>query len=662
MKKFLLFSVLLAGFAACSDDEIDGDNTTPSTVDTKPWTLDVYKDTTCLPGDNFYMYCLGDWYKNTELAGETYKGMMVYSAYDAMDERVADLRNTSADYATVQKDVQQIDETTDAAIAYVSAHKALIDGATTREEAWKVTAQLMKLGYTTILKPSVCSMNGKAMLTLGMNEGFNVQSGYTTSDNYAENSLRLLGFSSDEAARTVQRTKALRLRLGTPFNDKEYTLEELRDNSELRKKFVPVRSVRSTGYSYLDIVADELGVAQEDIYISSDLTKDIEKLEALDASDILAAAATSIANELVYASQERIDSFNVQNNTKLSASKRATEIVNKKMLYTQSYEFAQKYVTSSLKSEMLEHCEEMREAFRARLNKADWMSEGTRQKALEKLDAIRFNVGYPDQWFEEFMVHPTGNSLVEDYLRLSANSLNFSTYLCGKQANNLLLEIMMLADDCGLSTVNAFYEPSCNTVAIYPAFMLPPLYDEEYSDAVNYAMFAVIGHEMTHGFDNAGSKYDKDGGLNEWWANDADKQEFNTRLQKLADNYSLLEIDPENLPGVYADGEKTLNENVADLGGVLISHDAYMNKLAQEGYYGDELSKQKKKFFEGYAYLWSAKTSVSYMQKMRDTSGHSLAKERVNGVVMNIDSWYELYNVVSGHNLYLKPELRAYIW
>lgn len=169
---------------------------------------------------------------------------------------------------------------------------------------------------------------------------------------------------------------------------------------------------------------------------------------------------------------------------------------------------------------------------------------------------------------------------------------------------------------------------------------------------------------MTHGFDNIGAQFDKDGNFSNWWTV-ADKMEFISRQQNIINCYSNLEISYGNDPfiGIYNDGKLTLGENIADIGGIHLAYSAYMNKLQLEGYSGDELEKQEKKFFLGVCNLRRAKFSASIIQNdLNIKDPHSLHKERVNGMVMNTDRWYELFNVTKDNKLYLPKEKRADIW
>ena len=173
----------------------------------------------------------------------------------------------------------------------------------------------------------------------------------------------------------------------------------------------------------------------------------------------------------------------------------------------------------------------------------------------------------------------------------------------------------------------------------------------------------------THGFDTNGSHYDKKGDPGRLWATDADEQEYNRLIKALADYYSTLEVMPNEMPGLYNQGEYTLAENIADLGGVEVAFRAYTNKLKKEGYKGEEFAKQQKKFFRGWSNLWRAKYTAEYAQWRTTGEGrpdlkdnHSLSRERVNGVMANIDAWYDAYDVTPDQKLYRSPEERVHIW
>ena len=250
----------------------------------------------------------------------------------------------------------------------------------------------------------------------------------------------------------------------------------------------------------------------------------------------------------------------------------------------------------------------------------------------------------------------------EDMMQIRAANFKGTMACVGKTSEEMSFNWMILCEDVSLLVDNAYYNPGDNSMTILPIYLMEPYYSKEYSDAFNYSTLAsTLGHEMTHALDVNGSMFDAYGNYRNWWTV-ADKMEFKDRQQKLIDCINMLEIMPNELPNVFADGEMTLSENTADLGGFLIGLQAYVEKLKREGYYGEEMTKQERKFYQAYAEQWRAKYTPKYALRRRKDDVHSLAKERVNGTVMNTDRWYELFDVKFGNILYLTPETRARIW
>lgn len=225
-----------------------------------------------------------------------------------------------------------------------------------------------------------------------------------------------------------------------------------------------------------------------------------------------------------------------------------------------------------------------------------------------------------------------------------------------------------------LSTFNAFYYSSGNYMNILAAFIMPPAFDGQQNEAHNFATMTVWGHEITHGFDTEGAKYNTVGDLGSLWASDADSQEFQRRTGQLAALYNSFDVMPLEA-GVKADGEYTLAENVADLGGFLIAYDAYASYLDSHGFKGDGRRLQLQRFYQAVAYMFSAKWTAEYARirtvgndpaaskpSPYTKDNHSMFRERVNGVVCNADSWYDLFGVKPDNKLYLAPESRIRIW
>ena len=216
----------------------------------------------------------------------------------------------------------------------------------------------------------------------------------------------------------------------------------------------------------------------------------------------------------------------------------------------------------------------------------------------------------------------------------------------------------MLASLFSLTTYNAMYAPIFNSINLFPPFLMDPIYGPDASTAERYAAMTVFGHEITHGFDKKGAQWDKQGDKNSIWASEADAVEFDRRAQQLVDYYNTFEV----APGVFADGQKTLNENIADLGGVQLAFQALTNKLKADGLSNEAIRQQQRNFFVAYANLWRMKYTDEYAESMVASDEHSQSKERINGVVTNIDAWYDLFDVKPTDKMYLAPEKRIRIW
>jgi len=337
--------------------------------------------------------------------------------------------------------------------------------------------------------------------------------------------------------------------------------------------------------------------------------------------------------------------------------------------YVRSYHLQQQFIPQSLKDKFLGITKEVQKALRKRILAVDWMSETTKQNAVDKLDNFGLYVAFPDTWHMDCIPALADcKSLAEALHRVKAGNARLSSKLIGGKdvfsylLNNVSLDSNGNSVSTDLSLVNAMYEPKQNSVLIYPAVLMPPIMPEDgVSEACYYAAFAIIGHEFTHGFDNQGSQRNKYGEYQNWWAV-ADMMAFQDRKQNLIRTYSSMELDPVRAPLVFCDGERTQSENIADLGGFLAVLDAYQARLDEQGFCGENRREQLRKFYESYAHLWCVEYGETKFQVLQKSDVHSHARLRVNGVVMNTDLWYDLYDVDSRNLLYLPKDRRAYIW
>jgi len=313
--------------------------------------------------------------------------------------------------------------------------------------------------------------------------------------------------------------------------------------------------------------------------------------------------------------------------------------------------FVAKYFPPEAKERMINLVDNLKKSFAARIDNLDWMSNQTKVKAKDKLNSIVVKIGYPDEWRDYSALEVKEDSYLMNVLR--ANEFNNRYYLAqiGKPVNR---------KEWGMSpqTVNAYYNPGMNEIVFPAAILQPPFFNMEADDAVNYgAIGVVIGHEMTHGFDDQGAKYDKFGNLESWWTAE-DTERFNQRTEVLVNQFNNYVV----LDSLHADGELSLGENIADLGGLNISLEAFYltdQYKQNQGYQGFT---PMQRFFLGYAHIWAQNIRDAEIVRRTKEDVHSLGRLRVNGPLPNMPEFIEAFDINENSKMYLPAESRAKIW
>ena len=314
--------------------------------------------------------------------------------------------------------------------------------------------------------------------------------------------------------------------------------------------------------------------------------------------------------------------------------------------------YVEKYFPATAKARMLELVENLRTAFGQRIDNLTWMSDSTKAAAKDKLAAIMVKIGYPDKWKDY-----SDLQIVEgDY---AANLIAASKFLTREQLNKIGKPVDKSEWFMNPQEVNAYYNPSANEIVFPAGILQPPFFYADGDDAVNYgAIGVVIGHEMTHGFDDMGRKYDKDGNMNNWWTPE-DSEKFKATTQRLVDFYNeFIVIDT-----LRANGELTLGENIADNGGLNIAYQAYSNsrsgKPAPEpidGFTDDQ------RFLLAYARVWAGNIRDEQIYLQTKTDPHSLGSLRVNGQMPLFDLFYKSFDIKENSPMYLPEDKRIVIW
>jgi putative endopeptidase len=315
--------------------------------------------------------------------------------------------------------------------------------------------------------------------------------------------------------------------------------------------------------------------------------------------------------------------------------------------------YVARHFPPAAKDRMMTMVTNLIEAYRASITQLEWMSPETRQRALEKLDRFNPKIGYPAQFRDYSTLHIDRNDLLGNARRASAFEWQRNIDKLGKPVDR---------DEWFMTpqTVNAYYNPGMNEIVFPAAILQPPFFDMDADDAANYGgIGAVIGHEIGHGFDDQGSKYDGDGNLENWWT-DEDRAEFEKRTGNLIAQYDALE--PAETPGHCVNGALTIGENIGDLGGLAIAYKAYLLSLdGQEPSVIDGMTGPQR-FFLGWAQAWRTKIRPEEALRRLTIDPHSPAEFRCNQVVRNIDEFYEAFEVSADDALWLDQEQRVRIW
>ena len=331
--------------------------------------------------------------------------------------------------------------------------------------------------------------------------------------------------------------------------------------------------------------------------------------------------------------------------------KRAVGTVNGMLGEAVGQMYVEKYFPAAAKERMVQLVKNLQTALGERIQNLEWMGDSTKAKAIEKLNSFYVKVGYPDKWRDYTALDVEKDSYWANVKRATKFELDYELAKAGKPVDR---------DEWGMTpqTVNAYYNPTTNEICFPAGILQYPFFDMNADDAFNYgAIGVVIGHEMTHGFDDQGRQFDKDGNLKDWWTPE-DAERFNKRAQVMVNFFDSIQV----LPGLYANGSLTLGENIADHGGLQVSFQAFKNatKDAPLGVVDGFTPEQR--FFLSYAGVWAGNVRDEQIRLQTKSDPHSLGRWRVNGALPQIGAWYEAFNITENDPMYLAPEKRVSIW
>ena len=481
----------------------------------------------------------------------------------------------------------------------------------------------------------------------------------TKFEEHVDKMFQLAGFTAEEAQKAAKNVMKVETRLA----EASKSAVELRDPSANYNKITVAQLKKEVPSIDWDAYFTTIGLKDlQDVNVGQmDEIKTVADLLKKEDLDVLKAYLQW--NVINTASSYLSDNFVAQNfdfyGRTLSGTKemqprwkRAVSAVNGVLGEAVGQMYTEKYFPAAAKERMIKLVGNLQKALGERIQGLEWMSEETKAKALEKLAAFHVKVGYPDKWRDYSSLEIKNDSYWANIIRSNHFDHDKMIAKAGKPVDKD--EWLMTPQ-----TVNAYYNPTTNEICFPAAILQYPFFDMNADDACNYgAIGVVIGHEMTHGFDDQGRQYDKDGNLKDWWTPE-DAKNFKERAQVLVDYFGNIEV----LPGLKANGELTLGENIADHGGLQVSFLALQKAMAENPLGKDEHGfTPEQRFFLSYANVWADNTRDEQIRLQTKSDPHSLGRWRVNAALPHISMWYDAFGVKEGDALYLPVEKRASIW
>ena len=379
----------------------------------------------------------------------------------------------------------------------------------------------------------------------------------------------------------------------------------------------------------------------------------LDELRAYVAAHYISSASSYLSEDFAVASFEFFGKAMSGTEEIRPRWKRAMSVPNSVLSEAVGQMYVAKYFPESDKARVEEMVANIQKAFSKHIEALDWMGEETKAKAQEKLAAFTVKIGYPNKWkdYTTLKVDPA-----KSYW---ANVVEANRWYTMDEMSEVGKPVDRAKWLMSPQTVNAYYMPTTNEICFPAAILQPPFYNSNADDAVNYgAIGVVIAHEMTHGFDDQGSQFDKDGNMKDWWSAE-DRAAFEKKTQVLVDQFNAIEI----LPGLYADGKFSLGENIADQGGLRLAFTGLTDYAWAEGRPADiDGFTGEQRFYIGYATLWAQNITDKEKENLTKNDVHSLGRNRVNATLRNIQSWYDAFGVKEGDAMFMPVEERVIIW
>ena len=642
-------------------------------------------DTTALPGTDFYQYACGGWMKNNPLTDEysQYATFTVLAENNrkqmqglieelaagqhkagSVAQKVGDLYNIAMDSAKLNAD----------GAVPIKAELAEIAALKDKKDVYALLGSLERRGITSYLGTGV----GADQKNSTMNAVYTSQAGlsmgerdyYLATDEatvkireafkvHVQKMYQLAGFDEATAKKGVGIVMDVETRLAKAFR----SMVELRDPQANYNKMA------------LDDIKKQYATFGWDAYLTNLGLKDVKEIIVGQPASLAEAAkildTLPVEDQSLYLQWKLIDhaasflsdeiveqNFDFYGRTMSGAQemqarwKRSVSTVSGVLGEAVGQMYVEKYFPAAAKERMVTLVKNLQDALGERIQNLEWMGDSTKVKALEKLAAFRVKIGYPDKWKDYSALKiDKADSFWANIERATIWASDENMAKAGKPVDR---------DEWHMTpqTVNAYYNPTTNEICFPAGILQPPFFDMNADDAFNYgAIGVVIGHEMTHGFDDQGRQYDKDGNLKDWWTEE-DAARFNERAQVMVNFFDSIQV----APGVHANGKLTLGENIADHGGMQVSFQAFKKATAQNPLPVVDGFTPEQRFFLAYAGVWANNIRPEFVLYLTKMDVHSLGEWRVNGALPHIGAWYEAFGVTENDPMFVPEAERVSIW
>ena len=641
-------------------------------------------DTTALPGTDFYQYACGGWMKNHPLTDEysQYGSFTVLAENNRkqMQGLIEELAKGQHEAGSVAQKIGTLYNLAMDSVklnqegtAPIKTELEEIASLKNKADVYALLGSLERRGITSYLGTGV----GADQKNSDMNAVYTSQAGLSMGE-------RDYYLATDEATTKIR--EAFKVHVAKMYQlagFDEATANRGRDivmdvETRLAKTFRSMVELRDPQANYNKMTLDELKQKYAsfnwDAYLTNLGLKNVQEIivgqpEALaEAAKIL--DSLPVEQQVLYLQWKLIDraasflndeiveqNFDFYGRTMSGAKemqprwKQAVSVTGSVLGEAVGQMYVEKYFPAAAKERMVTLVKNLQTALGERIEALEWMSDSTKARALEKLAAFHVKIGYPDKWKDYGKLDIKDDSYYANIERATVWASDENMAKAGKPVDKEEWHMTP-------QTVNAYYNPTTNEICFPAGILQPPFFDMQADDAFNYgAIGVVIGHEMTHGFDDQGRQYDKDGNLKDWWTAE-DAERFNQRAQVMVNFFDSIQV----APGVHANGRQTLGENIADYGGLQVSYQAFKNATKDAPLATIDGFTPEQRFFLAYSGVWANNIRPEFVLYLTKMDVHSLGEWRVNGALPQIDAWYDAFGITESDPMFVPKAERVSIW